>query len=74
MACLGFGLQLGFFADCGNIDQWQGWVKTALIGIGCAVCANKTYDMNEIWTLLEWLFSFFNKDGKAIRASLRENK
>jgi len=24
LAALGFGLQLGFFADCGDITQWQG--------------------------------------------------
>ena len=74
LAILGLVLQLGFFADCGTTDQWQAWVKTILIGVGCAFASNKTYDANEIWKLLEWLFSFFKKDGKAIRAKLREKK
>ena len=71
MACLGFGLQLGFFADCGDITQWQGWVKTVLVGVFCAVCSNKTYDMNEIWRVLQIIFSLFEKDGKAKRAALK---
>ena len=59
LACVGFALQLGFFADCGAIDTWQGWVKTVLIGFGCALCANGTYNREEIWTLLQWIFSVF---------------
>lgn len=74
LSAIGFWQQIGFFADCGDITQWQGWVKTILIGVGCAFAANKTYDANEIWNALEWLFSFFNKGGKAIRANLREEQ
>lgn len=74
LSAIGFWQQIGFFADCGDITQWQGWVKTILIGVGCAFAANKTYDANEIWNALEWLFSFFNKDGKAIRADLRQEQ
>ncbi len=74
LAALGFVLQLGFFADCGSIDTWQGWVKVALIGIGCALASNKIYDREEIWRLLELIFSFFNKDGKEIRAKLTKKK
>lgn len=74
LSAIGFWQQIGFFADCGDITQWQGWVKTILIGVGCAFAANKTYDANEIWNALEWLFSFFNKNGKAIRANLREEQ
>lgn len=59
LACIGFALQLGFFADCGSIDTWQGWVKTALIGFGCGLAANKIYDREEIWQFLEWIFSIF---------------
>lgn len=61
MAVVGFWLQLGFFADCGTPDMWQGWVKTILIGLGCALCANKIYDRDEIWNLLETIFGFFKK-------------
>ena len=61
LAALGFGLQLGFFAQCGSIDTWQGWVKAALVGIGCGLCANKMYDREEIWRLLEQIFSIFKK-------------
>jgi len=61
LAAAGFALQLGFFADCGTPDQWQGWVKTAFIGLGCAVCANGLYDREEIWRLLQIIFSIFKK-------------
>lgn len=74
IAALGFWLQLGFFADCGSIDTWQGWVKAMLIGLGCGLCANKLYDRDEMWRMLEWLFSFFSKDGKAIRTRIEEGK
>lgn len=63
LSALGFGFQLGFFADCGTPDMWQGWVKTALIGFGCGLCANKIYDREEIWRLLEMIFSIFKKKG-----------
>ena len=61
MAALGFGLQLGFFAEIGDVSTWQGWVKCLLIGLGCVLCANKIYDREEIWKLLEQLFSLFKK-------------
>ena len=61
LAAIGFWQQWGFFADCGDITTWQGWVKTALIGFGCALTANKIYDREEIWRLLEMIFSFFKK-------------
>lgn len=68
LAALGFGLQLGFFADCGTPDQWQGWLKTAAIGLGCGLCANKMYDREEIWQLLEWMFSIFGKQERDMRS------
>lgn len=61
LAALGFGLQFGFFAEIGDIDTWQGWVKTALIGWGCGWCANHMYDRDEMWHLLEQIFSLFKK-------------
>ena len=70
LACLGFVLQYGIFADLGAPAEWQGWVKTVFIGVFCAVCSNRTYDMNEIWRVLQIIFSFFDKDGKAKRAAL----
>lgn len=72
LSAVGLALQLGMFADLGTPDQWQAWVKALLVGIGCALAANKIYDREEIWTLLEWIFSFFKKDGKAIRMKLKE--
>ena len=30
------------------------------------------YDRNEMWRLLEWLFSFFEKDGKEKRIVMAE--
>lgn len=74
LAAVGFWQQLGFFASCGDITDWLGWVKAVAIGVGCAFASNKTYDANEIWTALQWLFSFFNKDGKNTRAKLREKR
>lgn len=64
LAAAGFGFQLGFFADCGTPDMWQGWVKAALIGLGCGLCANKMYDREEIWRLLEMIFSIFKSSKK----------
>lgn len=64
LACIGFALQLGFFADCGAIDTWHGWVKTVLIGLGCGLAANKIYDRNEIWDFLQWIFSMFKAKKK----------
>ena len=61
VAALAFWQQWGFFADCGDIATWQGWTKTALIGFGCGLCANKLYDREEIWRLLEMIFSIFKK-------------
>lgn len=61
LAALGFWLQLGFFADCGTPDMWQGWVKTVLIGWGAGWCANYMYDRNEIWNLLQQIFKFLDK-------------
>lgn len=72
LAALGLWLQVGFFADCGTPDTWQGWVKAMFIGLGCGWCANYMYDRNEMWRLLEWLFSFFEKDGKEKRITMAE--
>ena len=58
-ACVGFYFQIGIFADLGAIDQWQGWVKTILVGLGSALAANKIYDREEIWNLLEQIFKLF---------------
>ena len=71
LAALGFYLQLGFFADCGPVDTWQGWVKAMLIGLGCGWCANKMYDREEMWRMLEWVFSFFDKNGKETRLQMK---
>ncbi len=61
LAALGFALQLGFFADCGAVTEWTGWVKAMLIGLGCGLCANQLYDRDEMWKLLEWIFGFFKR-------------
>lgn len=74
LAALGFYLQLGFFADCGPVDTWQGWVKAMFIGLGCGWCANKMYNREEMWRMLEWVFSFFDKDGKTTRVMLTETR
>ena len=74
LAALGFWMQLGFFADCGSVETWQGWAKAMLIGLGCGWCANYMYDRNEMWRLLEWLFSFFEKGGKEKRVKMSEEK
>ena len=72
LAALGLWMQIGFFADCGTADTWQAWAKAMLIGLGCGWCANYMYDREEMWRLLEWLFSFFEKEGKAKRAAMKK--
>lgn len=59
LALIAFALQLGFFADCGTIDMWQGWVKAGLIGFGSGLCANGMYNRDEVWNFLQWIFSMF---------------
>lgn len=56
LACLGLLLQAGIFADMGPIDNWLSWAKAVLTGIGAALAANKVYDMNEIWNILQIIF------------------
>ena len=70
LSVLGFVLKLGFFAEFGDMSMWRSWVKVVLVGIGCALAANKIYDREEIWKLLEYIFSFFKKNGKEIRRKL----
>ena len=74
LSVLGFVLKLGFFAEFGDMSRWQSWVKVVLVGIGCALAANKIYDREEIWKLLEYIFSFFKKNGKEIRVKLMAKK
>lgn len=74
LSVLGFVLKLGFFAEFGDMSMWQSWVKVVLVGIGCALAANKIYDREEIWKLLEYIFSFFKKNGKEIRVKLMTKK
>ena len=74
LSVLGFVLKLGFFAEFGDMSMWQSWVKVVLVGIGCALAANKIYDREEIWKLLEYIFSFFKKNGKEIRVKLMAKK
>ena len=74
LSVLGFVLELGFFAEFGDMSMWQSWVKVVLVGIGCALAANKIYDREEIWRLLEYIFSFFKKNGKEIRVKLMTKK
>ena len=74
LSVLGFVLKLGFFAEFGDMGMWQSWVKVVLVGIGCALAANKIYDREEIWKLLEYIFSFFKKNGKEIRVKLMAKK
>lgn len=61
LAVLGFVLQLGMFADLGATDSWTAWVKCVLVGVGCALAANKIYDRDEIWNLLQKIFPLFGK-------------
>jgi len=74
VAALAFWQQWGFFADCGDITTWQGWVKAALIGFGCAIAANKIYDSEEIWRLLEMIFSIFTPKRQIEQTSSNKKK
>lgn len=55
---VGFCLQLGFFAEFGAINTWQGWVMTVLTGIGAGIAANGFYDQAGIESLVKWIWSF----------------
>ena len=65
-ACLGFVLQLGFFADFGTVNQWQGWVMTAATGFGAGLAANGIYDINMIYEALQFIFRFLKPKTKVI--------
>lgn len=61
VAALAFWQQWGFFAEMGDVATWQGWVKTLLIAFGCGLAANKIYDREEIWRLLQLIFPIIRK-------------
>lgn len=65
-ACLGYALQLGFFADFGTVNQWQGWVMTAATGFGAGLAANGIYDINVIYEALKFIFQFLKPQTKVI--------
>lgn len=64
LAAVGFGFQLGYFADFGPINQWQGWVLTALNGVGAGLVANGIFDIDLVQDILNWIESLFKKKTK----------
>lgn len=54
----GFYFQLGFFAEYGTPDMWQGWLMTGLTGIGAGIAANGLYDQDAIEAIVKWIWSF----------------
>ena len=66
LSCLGFALQLGFFAKFGTTDMWQGWIMTACTGIGAGLASNGTYDINLVHDILKWIFQFLQPKVKVI--------
>lgn len=65
-ACLGYVLQLGFFADFGTVDQWQGWAMTVATGFGAGLAANGIYDINVVYEVLKFIFQFLKPQTKVI--------
>lgn len=65
-ACLGFALQLGFFAEFGTTDMWQGWVMTACTGIGAGLASNGVYDINVVHDVLKYIFQFLKSKTETI--------
>lgn len=65
-ACLGYALQVGFFTEFGTVDQWQGWVMTAVTGLGAGLVANGIYDVNIIQDALKFIFQFLKPQTKVI--------
>ena len=66
LAVVGFVCQLGFFVDYGTVDMWQGWVMTAVTGLGAGVYANGIYGIEPIKEFVHWVFKFleqWKKDG-----------
>jgi len=58
LACAGFVLQAGLFGDLGSLGEWQGWVRTAIVGIAGGLVSNGVYDINMVQEFVQWLFSF----------------
>lgn len=63
-AFVGFYFQVGFLAEYGTPDMWQGWVMTALTGLGAGIAANGLYDQSMIEALVKWIWSFINTTKK----------
>lgn len=57
-AVIGFVCQYGFFADYGAINTWQGWVMTAVTGLGAGIYANGIYNIEPIKEAVHWIFKF----------------
>lgn len=59
---VGFYFQIGFLADYGTIDMWQGWVMTALTGAAAGTAACGFYDLDEVEKIVKWIWSFMKPD------------
>ena len=65
-ALVGFCFQLGFFADFGTPEVWQGWVMAGLVGIGGGVAACGFYDITVVEKIVKWIWSFLKPKAKVI--------
>ena len=65
-AVLGFYGQIGFFAEFGTPDQWQGWVMTVLTGFGAGVASNGIYGIDQIKKILQWIFQWIKHKPQVI--------
>lgn len=62
----GFWGQVGFLAQYGTPDMWQGWVMAAVTGLGAGVAANGLYDQTWVEKMVEFIWSFIKPKTKTI--------
>lgn len=58
LAIVGFCCQLGFFAEFGPINSWQGWIMTILTAAGAGLASCGLYDIDAIEKFVKWIWSF----------------
>ena len=64
LSVLGYGLQIGFFAEYGTVNQWQGWIMSILTGAGAGLASCGLYDIDAIEKLVKWIWSFIKPKNK----------
>lgn len=65
-AIIGFCFQIGFLAEYGTIDMWQGWVMTIFTGAASGTAACGFYDINKVEEIVKWIWSFMKPKSSVI--------